>query len=149
MPTEHDFAKPNSKTIYAHTPPWDHLCDYDKTDQQYDILTGKSQEQEKWLTIPGLDPKVVEDAEKFLKGKDMGMKTKGLCHPVVAPQIDYYDAGGIGCIEYIKAKLTPEQYKGFLLGNILKYSSRMEHKGDAKADAKKLTTYSNWLEEVA
>lgn len=28
----------------------------------------------------------------------------------------YYDEGGIETLDIIKAKLSPEQYKGFLLG---------------------------------
>ena len=37
----------------------------------------------------------------------------------------HYTAGGIETIDFIKAKLTKEQYEGYLLGNIIKYSSRM------------------------
>ena len=59
----------------------------------------------------------------------------------------YYDIGGIEVIDYIKAKLTPEQYKGYLLGNIYKYSGRMQYKGDEDSDIKKLSTYTNWLME--
>lgn len=33
----------------------------------------------------------------------------------------YYDAGGIETLDVIKAKLTPEQYHGYLLGNVIKY----------------------------
>lgn len=36
----------------------------------------------------------------------------------------YYDVGGIEVLEVIKAKLTDEQYKGFLMGNALKYLLR-------------------------
>lgn len=69
--------------------------------------------------------------------------------PLVATSNKYYDVGGISTIDFIKAKLTPEQYKGFLLGTIIKYSSRLNHKGSATSDAKKLSNYSNWLDEVA
>lgn len=33
----------------------------------------------------------------------------------------YYDAGGIETLDVIKAKLTPEQYQGYLQGNAIKY----------------------------
>jgi len=36
----------------------------------------------------------------------------------------YYDVGGIEVLDIIKAKLTNEQFRGFLLGNIQKYSLR-------------------------
>jgi len=58
---------------------------------------------------------------------------------------DYYDVGGIEVIDYIKAKLTDEQYKGYLLGNIYKYSGRMQYKGDENRDTIKLAQYTNWL----
>lgn len=41
----------------------------------------------------------------------------------------HYKQGGIETIDYIKAKLSPEAFKGYLLGNILKYLSRAEMKG--------------------
>ncbi|OUM85712.1 MAG: hypothetical protein BAA01_09345 [Bacillus thermozeamaize] len=40
----------------------------------------------------------------------------------------HYVAGGIETIEFIKAKLTPEQFEGYLAGNVLKYLSRYRHK---------------------
>lgn len=40
----------------------------------------------------------------------------------------HYAVGGIQTIDYMKAKLTPEQYCGYLLGNIIKYTSRFQHK---------------------
>jgi len=59
----------------------------------------------------------------------------------------YYDVGGIEVIDYIAAKLTPEQYKGYLLGNIYKYSGRMQYKGEELKDVKKLANYTQWLTE--
>ena len=47
---------------------------------------------------------------------------------------DYYDAGGIEVQAIIAAKLTPEQIKGWLLGNVIKYSCRANHKGTAARD---------------
>lgn len=59
----------------------------------------------------------------------------------------YYEVGGIEVIDYIKAKLTPEQYKGYILGNIYKYSGRLQYKGEEAKDIKKLVEYTNWLKE--
>ena len=61
----------------------------------------------------------------------------------------YYDIGGIEVIEIIRAKLTPEQYRGYLLGNVLKYACRMEHKGSADRDAEKMRMYAEWLSDVS
>lgn len=41
---------------------------------------------------------------------------------------EHYKSGGIETIDYIEAKLTPEQYEGYLLGNIIKYTSRYRQK---------------------
>lgn len=57
----------------------------------------------------------------------------------------YYDAGGIETIEIIKAKLTPEQFKGFLLGNVIKYACRVNHKGQAERDLEKIRHYTDLL----
>lgn len=59
----------------------------------------------------------------------------------------YYDVGGIEVIDYIQAKLTPEQFKGYLLGNIYKYSGRMQYKGEETKDLNKLGEYTHWLKE--
>ena len=63
----------------------------------------------------------------------------------------YYDQGGHEVLDIIKAKLTPEQYRGYLLGNILKYACRLnwkssDYKGQ-KRDAEKCSIYSKWLME--
>ncbi len=59
----------------------------------------------------------------------------------------HYDAGGMSFIDIARAKLTPEQYSGFLLGNIIKYSTRLNFKGQSGKDAAKLAEYSAWLDE--
>lgn len=60
----------------------------------------------------------------------------------------YYDAGGLETIEILKAKLTPEEYKGFLKGNIIKYLARAKHKGDEYRDYEKASVYAGWLAEI-
>lgn len=59
----------------------------------------------------------------------------------------YYDAGGIETIAIIKAKLTPEQFRGYLLGNAIKYSCRLNFKGQNERDSEKAANYSRWLKE--
>lgn len=62
----------------------------------------------------------------------------------------YYDAGGIEVMEILKAKLTREQFKGFLLGNTIKYSTRYNFKhndGDKHRDIEKVEIYSKLLLE--
>lgn len=65
------------------------------------------------------------------------------------PKSTYYDAGGIETLDVIKAKLTPEQYRGYLLGNAIKYACRLNFKGSAERDAEKLAVYSAELAAIA
>jgi len=58
----------------------------------------------------------------------------------------HYKVGGIETIEYIKAKLSPEAFKWYLQGNILKYVSRADHKNWLE-DLKKAQWYLNRLIE--
>ena len=57
----------------------------------------------------------------------------------------YYDAGGISTLDVIKAKLTKEQYEGFLLGNIIKYSLRANFKKCKERDIEKIVVYGKEL----
>lgn len=41
----------------------------------------------------------------------------------------HYTQGAIECIDAIRAALTPEEFRGFCKGNILKYTWRERHKG--------------------
>jgi len=61
----------------------------------------------------------------------------------------YYDAGGIETIDIIKAKLTKEQWLGYLLGNQIKYTCRMMHKtpNAPERDCEKTNLYGKLLEE--
>jgi len=59
----------------------------------------------------------------------------------------HYTDGGIEVIDYIEAKLTPEQFEGFLLGNVLKYTSRAGKKVNKVQDLEKAQVYLGWLVE--
>lgn len=65
---------------------------------------------------------------------------------------NYYDAGGIETIDVIKAKLTKEQFKGFCLGNAIKYNCRYNFKHDnlesKKRDIEKAINYLSFLKET-
>lgn len=41
---------------------------------------------------------------------------------------DHYKVGGIETIEFIEAKLSPEEFAGYCRGNAMKYISRAGHK---------------------
>lgn len=51
----------------------------------------------------------------------------------------HYNMGGVECIDGIKAALG-DKYVGFLIGNVIKYCWRYEHKGGVN-DLKKARFY--------
>ena len=57
----------------------------------------------------------------------------------------HYTQGGIETIEYIRAKLSPEEYVGYLRGNIFKYASRIGLKGESSEDSGKIEWYAKEL----
>jgi hypothetical protein len=57
----------------------------------------------------------------------------------------HYKVGGIETIEYMKAKSTPEEFKGHLRLTAIKYLSRTGYKDDALQDLKKAQWYLNRL----
>jgi len=66
----------------------------------------------------------------------------------MANEVDHpshYTTGGIETIEVLKAKLTPEEFKGYLKGNILKYMLRATYKGKEAQDYEKALWYQNYL----
>lgn len=57
----------------------------------------------------------------------------------------HYTDGGIETIDFIRAKLSRDEYIGYLKGNIIKYSSRLGKKDGMEQDAGKLAWYSQEL----
>ena len=45
----------------------------------------------------------------------------------------HYRQGDVECIDAIKAALTPEEYRGYLKGNIIKYTWRERLKGGTES----------------
>lgn len=70
----------------------------------------------------------------------MGNKvtTDNVNHPA------HYNTGNIEVINYIKDKLSYDEFTGYLTGNILKYISRYKHKNGIE-DLKKAQWYLNYL----
>lgn len=55
----------------------------------------------------------------------------------------HYQSASIECIEAIEAALTSEELKGFIKGNIIKYTWRSEYKNGIE-DLEKAQWYLNW-----
>ena len=56
----------------------------------------------------------------------------------------HYTQGGIECIDAIQAQLTPEEFRGYLKGNIAKYMWR-ERSKQGKVSLEKAQWYLNKL----
>ncbi len=74
--------------------------------------------------------------------------------PQPTPQPDlvnappHYRQGDIECIDAIRAALTPEEFRGYLKGNVLKYTWREKHKGGGQ-DLDKAAWYLQKAKEAA
>jgi hypothetical protein len=93
-------------------------------------------------------PLLLEESEKnnleammLSASKPKRIKTKLLDDPVNSPA--HYTVGGIETIDYIKAKLSPEEFIGYLKGNVIKYTSRAGKKQDTIQDLEKAQWYMN------
>lgn len=56
----------------------------------------------------------------------------------------YYE-GDVEPLDLMKAQMSPEAYKGFLRGNIIKYASRFGKKDSEVSEAKKIVEYAKYL----
>nr|DAT40172.1 MAG TPA: nucelotide kinase [Caudoviricetes sp.] len=59
---------------------------------------------------------------------------------------EHYIKSSMQPIEVMQKLFSKEQFEGFLLGNILKYSMRMEYKNAVEADTTKRDQYAYWLQ---
>ena len=58
---------------------------------------------------------------------------------------DHYTHGGIEAIDYMMAKATAEEFRGYLRLSVLKYLSRAGHKDDELQEYKKAAVFLGWL----
>ena len=81
-----------------------------------------------------------EENEKETTEKAERKTNDNVNHP------SHYTFGSIEVIEYIRDKLSPEEFQGYCEGNVLKYVSRWRHKAGLE-DLKKASVYLNWTIE--
>ena len=72
---------------------------------------------------------------------------EGSIDPDMVNSPDHYTHNGIEAINVIEAKLTDEQYQGYLQGSVMKYLLRSNYKGKRDEDLKKAQWYLNTLVE--
>lgn len=65
--------------------------------------------------------------------------TDNVSHP------PHYTGGGIECIDAMEAALTPEEFRGYLRGNCIKYLWRYDRKGEPVEDLRKAAWYLDRL----
>lgn len=98
--------------------------------------------------LEAYDETKVKDAEitvTDVTGDNDGVEqpaTDAVNHP------NHYTFGKIEVIDYIRDKLTAEEFQGYCEGNVLKYVSRWRHKGGVE-DLKKARVYLTWMIESA
>lgn len=68
-------------------------------------------------------------------------------HPDMVNHPPHYTQGGIECIEAIEASMSPEEFAGYLKGNVMKYLWRYRNKGRGTEDLSKAQWYLNKLTE--
>tara|TARA_R100000700_G_scaffold37305_1_gene47353 strand:+ start:156 stop:422 length:267 start_codon:yes stop_codon:yes gene_type:complete len=71
----------------------------------------------------------------------LGETTITLDDPVNKPT--HYNHAGIECIDAIRAALTPEEFKGYIKGNNIKYIWREDYK-NGEQDLRKANWYMNY-----
>lgn len=71
---------------------------------------------------------------------DIRMEKDRVNHP------SHYTTGKYEVIDYIRDKLTQEEYTGYCVGNVMKYISRWRHKGGLE-DLEKAKVYLTWAIE--
>lgn len=78
----------------------------------------------------------------FNNGPDNTPAADNVNHP------SHYMTGEIEVINYIRDKLTLEEFTGYCIGNVLKYTSRWRHKAGPE-DLEKAQVYLGWALESA
>ena len=63
--------------------------------------------------------------------------TKDLINP------SHYKGGAVECIEALQSCLSPQEYQGFLRGNVIKYLWRLGNKDESLQELKKAQWYLN------
>ena len=67
--------------------------------------------------------------------------------PTDHPPVPHYSLGTIQPIDFMEGSFTPDEYRGFLKGQVIKYIARYRYKGTPEADLVKAQTYLSWLAE--
>jgi len=99
--------------------------------------------------VPKAKPVDIDAVHKKEGWSPLAVATSGVSvKPDLVNHPPHYKAGGIETIDFIQAKLTREEYIGYLKGSALKYASRIGKKGAPDIDAGKMAWYATKLRDV-
>jgi len=67
--------------------------------------------------------------------------------PTNKPHVSHYDRSIIQPIDFMESSFTPDEHRGYLKGQVIKYISRYQYKGKPIEDLHKARIYLDWLIE--
>jgi hypothetical protein len=109
-------------------------------------------EDGQWWRTSSLDDATPDEWDRAAQAAYEEPQVGKLFHPSDAPQEscpvenpDHYNTGSIEAIEAIKASMPPEQFFGYLKGNVMKYLWRYDYKEKPIEDLRKADWYLNRL----
>ena len=109
-------------------------------------------EDGQWWRTSSLDDATPDEWDRAAQAAYEEPQVGKLFHPSDAPQEscpvenpDHYNTGSIEAIEAIKASMPPEQFFGYLKGNVMKYLWRYDYKEKPVEDLRKADWYLNRL----
>lgn len=123
----------------------DHVMQLVVRTNKHFIVVSRENEKQFFLS-PYKEPSVksrgargAEHAYRLLKQVYSLPENDPINHP------GHYNHGDIETIDVIKSVLTPEEFRGYLKGNMLKYRERHPYKGNPEQDLAKAKWYSDRL----
>lgn len=115
------------------------------------VVRGQSPRKERVEAILAVYESLGRNVERRLSQAIADITAEYPCYELGGPgretvnSPDHYNSGSMETIESIERTLTPEEYQGFLRGNIIKYLHRADHKGKREEDLAKATWYKDRL----
>ena len=90
----------------------------------------------------------LEENQVFVMNDRPQRPTKPASTPDDKAKGSHYEKAAMQPLEVMQRIMTKEQFKGFLLGNCIKYRMRSDYKGQHDSDEYKARQYAYWLELV-
>ena len=101
-----------------------------------------------WMFMEKFGPAINMTTDLSLYFKDGTALYFDAPRPAAAPDAirpDHYGPEGMQVLDALQVWMTPEEYRGFLRGNVIKYAGRLGKKDDALQDALKAREYLDLL----